>query len=134
LSWHDLSGVDHGTYEKAIQSREYQGMTLGYSMCAWVLSPLALLAFAWSRSDKPIELSVLALSALLFFSAAIRDLKLVLLGSDYSHRLFTTIEVNVLVAIVLGLYLGIKRRWIASIAAVILALGWFLAGVANSVV
>ena len=82
----------------------------------------------------PIEFSVLTLSAALFDSVTIRSLKWTLLGSDYSHRLFTTIGVNILVAIALGIYLGIKRRWFAAIAAGILAFGWFLLGAINSVV
>jgi hypothetical protein len=100
-----------------------------------MLFPLPLLAVAWSRSNRlPIEFSVLTLSAALYLSADIRSLKLTLLGSDYSHRLFTTVVVNILVAIILGIHLGIKRRWIAAIAAVILAFGWLLIGAINSVV
>lgn len=99
------------------------------------ICPLPLVAIAWSRSNRlPIEYSVLSLSLVLFLSAAVRSLKLTLLGSDYSHRLFTTIEVNIVIAIILGLYLGVRRRWIAAVAAAILALGWLLLGAVNSVV
>ena len=70
----------------------------------------------------------------LFLSAFIRDVKLILLGNDYSQGLFTAIEVNVLVAVVLGLYLGIRRRWSASLAALLLAVGWLLMGAINSAV
>src|ERR1700730_1482729 len=107
---------------------------LTYLIYACLLFPLPLLAIAWSRSDRlPVQFSILTLSAVFFVSAAVRNLKLTLLGSDYSHRLFTTIAFNLLVAIVLGLYLGVKHRWIASIASAILAFGWFLMWVINSV-
>jgi len=112
-------------------------MSLIFTLIYWccLIFPLPLVAIAWSKSNRlPIEFSVLTLSTALFLSAAIRGLKLALLGSDYSHRLLTTIEVNILVAIALGIYLGIKRRWIAAIAAVILAFGWLLLGGINSVV
>ena len=110
-------------------------MSLIYLYYACFLSPLPLLALAWSRRSRlPIEFSILTLSAFLFLSAGIRSLKLTVLGSDYSHRLFTTIAVNILVAIALGLYLGIRSRWIATLAAVILAVGWLLLGAINSVV
>jgi hypothetical protein len=94
-----------------------------------------LLAIAWSRSNRlPVEFSILSLSALLFVSAAIRNVKLTLLGSDYSDRLFTTIGVNILVAIIIGVYLGVKRRWIGAIAALLLAFGWLVVGAVNSAV
>jgi hypothetical protein len=113
---------------------------LGYlvSECliyAGLILPLPLLAVAWISSNRrPIEFLVLTLSAVLFLSAAIRSLKLILLGIDYSNRLFTTIEVNILVDIVLGLYLAIKRRWIAAIVGAILAAAWLIMGAINSVV
>ncbi len=57
-----------------------------------------------------IEFFILTLSAVLFLSAAVRSLKLPLLGTDYGNRLFRTIGVNLLIVIVLELHLGIKRR------------------------
>jgi len=39
----------------------------------------------------------------------------------------------ILTAIALGVYLGIKRRRIAAIAAIILAFGWLLLGAIDSV-
>jgi hypothetical protein len=101
---------------------------------SWIL-PLPLLLIAWSRSNKkPVEFSILTLSAILLDLAAIRSVRLVLLGKDYSSRVYGTIEVNLLVAIVLCIYLGIKRRWIAAVAALILAVAWLLVGAINSAV
>jgi hypothetical protein len=97
--------------------------------------PLPLLLIAWSRrSRKPIELSLLTLSAVLLNVGAIRAVKLALFGTDYSSRLYATIAVNLIVAIVLAITLGIGRRWIATAAALILAFAWLLVWAVNSVV
>jgi hypothetical protein len=110
-------------------------MPLIYLIYASLILPLPLLAIVWSKSNrKPIEFSILTLSAVLFLSVAVRGLKLIFLGNDYSNRLFTTIGVNMLVALVLGIYLAVKRRPFAALAAGILAFGWFLAWALNSVV
>jgi len=102
---------------------------------ACFLAPLPLLALAWSKSNRlPIEFSILTLSAVLFVSSTIRSLKGILLGMDYSHRLFATIEFNIVLAIALAVYLGIRSRWVAAAAALILCLAWLLAGAVNTVV
>jgi hypothetical protein len=76
----------------------------------------AAATIAWSKSNrKPIEFSILTLSAVLFLSAAVRGLKLILLGNDYSDRLFATIGINLLMALALGIYLGVKRRPFAAL-------------------
>ena len=102
---------------------------------ACMIVPLPLLLIAWSEGNRrPVEFSILTLSAILLNSTAIRSVQLVLLGTDYSSRLSTTIGVNMLVTIVLGIYLGIKRRWIASAAALILAFAWLLVAAVSSAV
>ena len=74
------------------------------------------------------------LSALLLLLAVVPNAKLLLLGSDYSHRLYVTIELNILLAVVAAVYFGVRKRWIAVLAAVILALDWLYMGAVNSVV
>jgi hypothetical protein len=102
---------------------------------ACIILLLLLMLFAWcERNRKPIEFSILTLSAVLQNLSAIRSVKLALLGGDYSFRLSATTEVNLLIAIVLGIYLGIKRRWIAAVAALTLAFAWLLVAVVNSAV
>lgn len=73
-------------------------------------------------------------SALLLLLAVERHLKVLLLGPDYANRLYITIWVNLLVAIVSTVYFGMKRKWIALLAALILALDWGIMGAINSVV
>jgi hypothetical protein len=90
---------------------------------------------AWSGRDrKPIEYSILTLSAVLLLSCALRSAKLTFLGNDLSNHLYTTMGVNLLGEAILGVHLGMKRRWIAADAAIIIALGWLLVGAINSVV
>jgi hypothetical protein len=102
---------------------------------ACMILPVPLLLIAWYESNRnPLELSILTLSAVLLNLADVRSVKLALVGADYSSRLFATIEVNMLVAIVLGIYLGIMRRWIAAVAALILAFAWLLVAAVNSAV
>jgi hypothetical protein len=79
-------------------------------------------------------LSILTVSAVLLLTGFIRNLKLIFLGGDYTGRLYTTIEVNLLVAVSLALYLGIKRRWLVAVAAIALAFAWLALGSINSVV
>ena len=107
-----------------------------YLIYACLILPLPLLAIAWSRKARqPFEFSILTLSAVLFVAAGIRPMKLALLGTDYSNRLYITIGINLVLDAALGFYMAMKGRSIAAVAAaVILALGWLLAGAINSVV
>jgi hypothetical protein len=86
----------------------------------------SIAAFWTARDGRPLEFSILTVSAALLVSAIVRNLKILLLGTDYSDRLFTTIFANFVVVIALGLYLGVKRSWLAAVAAALLALGWLL--------
>jgi hypothetical protein len=73
-------------------------------------------------------------SALLLLLAVVPNAKVLFLGSDYSHRLYVTIDLNILLAVVAAVYFGVRKRWIAALAAVILALDWLYMGAVNSVV
>ena len=99
---------------------------------ACMILPVPLLLIAWYETNrKPLELSILTLSAVLLNSANVPAVKLALLGADYTSRLFATVEIDMLVAIGLGIYLAIMRRWIAAIAALLLGFAWFLAAAVN---
>jgi len=76
----------------------------------------------------------MTVSALLLLLAAIRDLKVLLLGPDYTNRLYITIEVNLLVAIVATIYFGVKQKSMALIPGLILAVDTGIMGAINSVV
>jgi hypothetical protein len=102
---------------------------------ACLILPLLLVGFAWRRDKREKStFIVLALSAILLLASAVRDVKVTLLGPDWSNRLYMTIGINMLVAVILSLYLGITRRWVAAFAAIMLALDWLYLGAINSVV
>jgi hypothetical protein len=106
-----------------------------YAIYAWLLVPPILLAIAWRRNKRE-KLSIILLffSSVVLLSATMRDVKWVLLGADYTNRLYVTIGLNLLLSILCGLYLAVTRRLLAALAGMILGLAWFYMGAVNSVV
>ena len=102
----------------------------------WIALPALLFAVAWRKyfQREPRTLLVPTLSAVLLLLAVVRDLKWSLLGPEYSYRLYVTIGVNMLLAVVAAVYFGVRRRCIAALAALILALDWLYMAAVNSVV
>ncbi len=103
----------------------------------WILLwlPLLLLAVAWTKAKAQFgPLAVLTLSAILLLSSGVRSVKLLLLGANYSHRLYTTLELNCFLAVILGLYMAVRKRWVATVAAIFLGLAWIYLMVVNSAV
>ena len=132
----DFSGLCHELllYTHSETAQDYLGIVLINAQLfnACMILPLPLLVIAWHESErKSIQLSILTLSAVLLNSANVRGVKLALLGADYTSRLFATVEIDMLVAIGLGIYLAIVGRWIAAIAALLLGFAWFLAAAVN---
>jgi preprotein translocase subunit SecF len=112
-------------------------MILIVRLIVWIslFLPLLLLAFVWNKVRTPqITLIILTISSLLLISSSNRTAKWIVLGPDYSNRLFTTIGLNLLLAVGIGIYMVIKRRWDAGAAAIVLALAWFIVWSINSVV
>jgi hypothetical protein len=105
-------------------------------ICVCIALPVFLFGLAWRRNyqDSSRTLLLPTFSALLLLSTLFGNLKLWLLGSDYGHRLYVTIEVNMLLAMVAAIYFGMKKRWIAALAALLLALDWLYMASVNSVV
>lgn len=75
-----------------------------------------------------------ALSVIFLLLIIQHDLRWILLGPDYSNRLYTTIEVNALLAVASVVYSGIRRGWMALAASMIAVLAWLWVGAINSVV
>lgn len=88
----------------------------------------------WSNWLNKAAAIVPALSGFFFLLSVPRQFRAILLGSDYSRRLYTSIEANMLLVIVVAFYLALARRWIAAAISGLLAVAWFLVGVGNSVV
>jgi hypothetical protein len=101
-----------------------------------LLVPFVLIGIAWRRYDKSARTTLIvpALSVIFLLLVIQHNLRWILLGPDYSNRLYLTIEANVLLAAASGIYSGIKRGWMAVAASVIVALAWLWIGAINSVV
>jgi hypothetical protein len=105
-----------------------------YGIYAPLLLPIVLLSVAWRRNKREKATFVLLLvSGILLLSATVRDIKWVLLGGDYTNRLYVAIGLNMLLAAACGLYLAFTRRFLAALSAIALVFGWFYMGVVNSV-
>jgi hypothetical protein len=91
-----------------------------------------LLISRWAAQYVPI--AVLTLSAILLLSSGVRSVKLLLLGADYSRRLYTALELNFFLAIILGVYMAVRKRWVAAVGAIFLGLAWVYLMVVNSAV
>ena len=101
-----------------------------------LLLPLVLIGIAWRRYDKGARTTLIipALSVIFLLLIIRHDLRWILLGPDYSNRLYTTIEINALFAGRSAVYSGIRRGWMALVASVFLVLAWLWVGAVNSVV
>jgi len=108
---------------------------LMYVVYTVLLLPLVLLSVAWRRNKREKATFVLlVVSGILLLAATVRDIKWVLLGGDYTNRLYVTIGVNMLLSALCGLYLAFTHRFLAALSAVVLFLGWLYLGAVNSVV
>jgi hypothetical protein len=106
-----------------------------YPIYLWLLVPPILLAVAWRRNKRErLTIALLFFSGVVLLSATVRDVKWVLLGGDYTNRLYVTIGLNMLLSILGGLYLAVTRRFLAALAGMMLGLGWLYMGAVNSVV
>jgi len=110
-------------------------IVLNCAIYASLLLPIILLSVAWRRNKKEkASLVLLFFSAILLISATLRDIRWVLLGGDYTNRLYVTIGMNMLISALCGLYLAYTRRFLAALSAIVLAFGWLYLEVVNSVV
>ena len=106
-----------------------------YGIYASLLLPIVPLFVAWRRNKKEKTTFVLLLvSGLLLVSATERGIKWVLIGGDYTNRLYATIGLNMLLAAICGLYLAFTRRFLAALSAIVLVFGWLYFGLVSSVV
>jgi hypothetical protein len=101
---------------------------------ALIVLPLPLLALAWTKNRRPLlPLLILSASAVLLASSGARSVKLLLLGPDYSNRLFIAVGLNILLSLGFTIYAAVKGSFVA-IAGMILTLGWVYTLLINSVV
>ncbi|MGB8475216.1 MAG: hypothetical protein WCE61_14130 [Candidatus Acidiferrum sp.] len=110
-------------------------MLISFIVFAAIALPFLILAAAWWKKERGIFAYTLpTMSALLLVAAFQHGLKVVLLGPDYSDRLFFSIGLNMFISNFTGAYLVSTRKWVAAVAALILALDWLLVAAINSAV
>jgi hypothetical protein len=104
--------------------------------CAICLAcPACLLLLAWVRNRKVIAASIIPMAALIVLGFAMfPEMKSVLVGADYSHRLFLTIDVFIGLAAVSLIYAAWRRLWLVAIASALVSLGWIYLAAINSTV
>jgi len=97
--------------------------------------PVFLLVLAWRRHGAAISVLIVPFIAVAVLSFAMdHDVRWVLLGADYTRRLFVTIELFVALTFVNAVYAAIRRAWSVAAASVLICAGWFFVGVVNSAV
>jgi hypothetical protein len=108
---------------------------LMYGIYATLVLPIVLLSVAWRGNKREKATFVLLLlSGILLLSSTVRDIKWVLLGGDYTNRLYVTIGLNMVISTMCGLYLVFTRRFLAALSAIVMVFGWLYLGVINSAV
>jgi hypothetical protein len=98
--------------------------------------PIVLLASAWRRYEHRIATALLipTVSVIFLIFAIPPHWRAVLVGPDYSQRLYTTIVANVVLVIAAAIYSGTKKKWSVALASLVIAFGWLWVGAINSVV
>ncbi len=96
--------------------------------------PTLLLIFAWRRNRPAAGVLVIPVIALVVLALAMNhDLRWVLVGADYSRRLYVTIETFTALTLINAIYAAIRKVWLAAAASAVIAFAWFFVGVVNSV-
>lgn len=97
--------------------------------------PTILLLFAWHRRAASASLTMVPLIAIAVLALSINhDVRWVLIGADYTRRLFITIGAFAAMTLINAVFAAVRRAWIIAIASAVLSLSWLFVGVVNSVV
>ena len=97
--------------------------------------PAVLLLFAWRRRAARNSLMMIPLFAILFLALSMNHgLRWVLIGEDYSRRLFVSIFVFTALTLVNAIIAAVRKSWSIALASAVLSLAWLFVGVVNSVV
>ena len=97
--------------------------------------PATLLVYTWRRDQRVTAPVIVPLIAIVILALAlIHDIRWVILGPDYSRRLYTTIGIFIVLTLINAIYAAIRRAWTVAIASTVVSMAWFFVGVVNSVV
>lgn len=115
-------------------------------MPAWLISlivfyavglalPAILLLLAWRRLATVSGLMIIPLIAILVLALSLNhDIRWVLIGADYTRRLYVTILVFAALTLINTVFAAFRRAWAIAVASAVLSLAWFFVGAVNSVV
>jgi len=97
--------------------------------------PASILLFNWFQKPAVRGLVIApAIATVLLALSVNRHPRWVLLGPDYSDRLYLTIEIVAGLSLVNAIYAAIKRAWTVAAAALLMSIAWLYLGIVNSVV
>ncbi|SRR5712692_6688807 len=100
------------------------GLNIIIAVALTFVAPLLLIILDWKRSKRSKIILLLLSLQTVYFCAAFLIARPILLGHDYSGRLYGTIAVNALLALALALVLTLNRQWWGLMAAVLIACFW----------
>ena len=115
-------------------------------MPAWLISwivfcavgiafPATLLLLVWRRRARFSGLMTIPLIAILVLTLSMNhDLRWVLIGADYTRRLYVTIIALAALTLINAAFAAFRRAWAIAVASAVLSLAWFFVGVVNSAV
>ena len=95
--------------------------------------PVLLLAFAWLRHRVALSVLIVPFIAAVVLALAMNhEVRWVLLGADYTRRLFVTIGILIVLTLVNAVYAAVRSVWSVTLASVLICAAWFFVGVVNS--
>lgn len=97
--------------------------------------PAVLLFLAWRRRRTVLPVAIVPLIAIAVLAMAMNhDVRWILLGADYTRRLYVTIGVFIVLTLVNAVYSVFQRVWSVAAASALICAAWIFVGVVNSVV
>jgi hypothetical protein len=111
------------------------GWSLGLfsALSVWLFAQQFLLA--WRRHRGVLPVAIVPLIAIAVLAMAMNhNVRWILLGEDYTRRLYVTIGVFVVLTLVNAVYSAFHKVWSVAAASALVCAAWFFVGVVNSAV
>ena len=97
--------------------------------------PTILLLVAWRRSGAISRLMITPLLAIFILAVSMNhDVRWILIGADYTRRLYFTILTFTVLALLNAIVAATRRAWMVTTASAVISLAWFFVGIVNSAV
>ena len=100
-----------------------------------VVIPGWLLIHEMRRQERPSATLIIAAAAIAFLIVLlVHDLRVLILGPDYSQSLYVTVWVVFSLMSINAIFALVRKMWFAAAASVLIALAWYYLGVVNSAI